>query len=132
MRSGHAEGGSHPLPAMTGLAREVGYLVHGARAGLDLCPLEQVEGKKRDGKKEREKRRREVTGVLRARVVSGRSDGGQSQPLSTGTERSGLRGGGCAVEQVVAGGSGSQTLKVPAVSGHRTATVTLRGATVRC
>lgn len=44
MRPGHAEGRRHSLPAMTGLAREVGYLVHGKGEDGSLGPLEQVEG----------------------------------------------------------------------------------------
>ena len=56
MRPGHAERRSHPLPAMTGLAGEIGDLVHGQDGRMEsLSPLERVRGAKRDGIGERER-----------------------------------------------------------------------------
>lgn len=47
VRPGHAEGRSHPFPAMTGLTGEVGDLMHG-QGGLDenLLPLERIRGER--------------------------------------------------------------------------------------
>lgn len=54
VRSRHAESGCHSLPAMTGLTRKVGDLVHD-KGKSSLWPLERVEGRGGGGSSSGEK-----------------------------------------------------------------------------
>lgn len=49
MRSRHAKGRCHPLPAMTGLARKIGDLVHDTRIDRISDPLNKSRGKRGGG-----------------------------------------------------------------------------------
>lgn len=49
VRSRHAKGRRHPLPAMTGLARKIGDLVHDTRIDRVSDPLSKSRGKRGEG-----------------------------------------------------------------------------------
>jgi hypothetical protein len=49
MRSRHAKGRRHSLPAMTGLARKIGDLVHDTRIDRISDPLNKSRGKRGEG-----------------------------------------------------------------------------------
>lgn len=77
VRPRHAEGRGHSLPAMPGLAGEIGDLVHGQREA-SLEPLERVEGERRG------ERRRLGGGGRDRKIKTGQNISNKEEKFKTG------------------------------------------------